>query len=185
MADVLGFFKKALPFLTAGLSIAGPAGVAASTILGKVLNVSSPTVDSVQKALANLTLTPEMQAQLQEAENQFKQQMQAMGYQHEEELLKLSTTDIQSARQMQISTRSFVAPALAIVVTVGFFSMLGVMLFHKSPPESTDVLEIMIGSLGTGWSMVLSYFFGSSAGHESLVKQLGGSNGTSQPHTGG
>ncbi|HEX8838456.1 MAG TPA: hypothetical protein VF748_16050 [Candidatus Acidoferrum sp.] len=172
MADVLGFFKKAMPFLTAGLSIAGPAGMAASTILGKVLNVQSPTVDSVQKALSSLTLTPELQVQLQEAENQFKQQMQAMGYQHEEELLQLSTADVQSARQMQVATRSSVAPMLAIVVSFGFFGMLAVMLFHKSPPETTDVLEIMIGSLGTGWTMILSYYFGTSAGHETLLKSL-------------
>lgn len=173
MADVLGFFRKALPFLTAGLSIAGPAGIAASTILGKVLNVNNPTVETVQKALVSLTLTPELQVQLQEAERQFQQQMQSMGYQHEEELLKLATADTQNARQMQVSTKSVVVPSLALLVTAGFFGLLGMMLYHKVPPESQSILNIMVGSLGTGWSLILSYFFGTSAGHETLVQKLG------------
>ena len=173
MADVLGFFKKAMPFITTGLSLAGgPAGNLAAGILGKVLKVDNPTVDSIQKTLQNLTLTPELQAQLAEAENQFKMQMQSMGYQHEDDLAKIAADDRASARQMQIQTKSWVTPALAVLITIGFFGLLGLMLYHVMPPGSEKLLDVMTGSLGTAWIMVVTYYFGSSASHDSLTAQL-------------
>lgn len=172
MADVLGFFKKALPFITTGLSLAGPPGMAASVILGKVLNVNNPTPDSVTKALSSLTLTPEVQAQLQEAEQQYRLQMQSMGYQHEEDLAKLAVEDRSNARQMQISVKSWVPPTLAILVTLGFFGLLGLMLFRGFPPSSAQVLDIMTGSLGTAWITIIGFYFGSSSGSEQKSQTL-------------
>jgi|SRR6266404_510740 len=173
MADVLGFFKKAMPFITTGLSLAGgPAGNAAALILGKVLKVDSPTVDSITKTLQGLTLTPELQAQLQEAENQYKLQMQQMGYQHEDDLAKIGADDRASARQMQIQTRSWVVPCLAIVITLGFFGLLTLLLYHVAPSGSEKILDVMTGSLGTAWIMVVTYFFGSSAGSDRKTELL-------------
>lgn len=173
MANVLGFFQKAMPFITTGLSIAGgPAGIAASTILGKVLKVDNPTVQSVTKALQGLTLTPELQAQLQEAENQYKLQMQSMGYQNEQDLAKVAADDRASARQMQIQTRSWVVPALAVLITLGFFGLLVLMMYHVAPPGSEKILDVMTGSLGTAWIMVITYFFGSSAGSDRKTEIL-------------
>lgn len=180
MADVLGFFKKVMPFLTTGLSLAGPPGILASTILGKVLNVSSPTTDAVQKTLNSLTLTPELQAQLQEAEMQYKQQMQAMGYQHEEELAQLAVQDRADARQMQVQVKSWVPSTLAVLVTLGFFGLIFLMMYHKLPDGSNDLIDTMIGSLGTAWIMVVSYYFGSSVGSDrktELIAQGGNGNG--------
>ena len=38
-------------------------------------------------------------------------------------------------------------------------------MMYQAPPEgSRDVLNIMLGSLGTGWVTMLAYYFGSSAG---------------------
>jgi hypothetical protein len=180
MADVLGFFKKAMPFITTGLSIAGPAGAAAAAILGKIpaLNVSNPTVDSIQKALTGLTLTPELQAQLAQAEESFKLQMQSMGYQHEDELAKIAADDRASARAMQIQTRSWVVPALAVLITFGFFGLLTLLLYHVAPAGSEKILDVMTGSLGTAWIMVVTYYFGSSATHDNLVQTIG-ANGKS------
>lgn len=183
MANVLGFFKKIMPFLTTGLSLIGPPGILASTVLGKVLNVSSPTSDSIQKALNSLTLTPELQVQLQEAENQYKQQMQSMGYQHEEELAQLAVQDRASARQMQIQVKSWVPSTMSILVTIGFFGLMLLMMFHKIPDGSNDLIDTMIGSLGTAWIMVISYYFGSSVGSDrktELIAQGGNGNGKSK-----
>ncbi|HLZ07942.1 MAG TPA: hypothetical protein VKT80_05090 [Chloroflexota bacterium] len=177
MADILGFFKKALPFLSVGLSLAGPAGMAASSILGKTLNVQNPTIDSITKALGNLTLTPEMQAQLQEAENQYKVQMQSMGYQHEDDLAKIAADDRASARTMQTQTRSWVVPTLACLITVGFFGLLVMTMYHVPPSGSEKILDVMTGSLGTAWIMVVTYFFGSSAGSDRKTELLAGAAG--------
>jgi hypothetical protein len=172
MADVLGFFRKAMPFLSVGLSLAGPPGNAAAAILGKVLKVDSPTAKTVTDALANLTLSPEVQAQLQEAENQFKLQMQSMGYQHEDDLAKIAADDRASARNMQIATKTWVTPALAVLVTLGFFGLLTVTMFHAVPAGSEKVVDVMTGSLGTAWIMVVTFYFGSNAHSERQTELL-------------
>jgi len=172
MANVLGFFKKALPFLTTGLSLAGPPGMAAAAVLGKVLNVDSPSTDSIQKVLQSVTLTPELQAQLAEAEKQYSLQMQSMGYQHAEDMEKALLDDRADARKMQVTVRSWVPATLAIFVTAGFFGLLALMFFKGFPSSSQQVLDIMIGSLGTAWVTIIGFYFGSSAGSEQKTQAL-------------
>lgn len=53
---------------------------------------------------------------------------------------------------------------LAIVVTVGFVSLMGMMAFHAVPSESQRVLDVMTGSLGTAFIGIVNYHFGSSSG---------------------
>lgn len=166
MANVLGFFKKVMPFVTAALPLAGPAGVLASGILGKVLNVTNPTPDSVTQALANVNMTPELQAQLAEAELTFKTQMQAMGFQHEDDMAKALDDDRASARQMEVATRSNLPAVLAglSVLTLGFcIYMVG---FRNIPASGKDAMEILLGVVAGICKDVYGYFFGSSAGSD-------------------
>ena len=55
---------------------------------------------------------------------------------------------------------------LAFMITGGFFTILGFMLIHPLPDNGSvkDVLLIMMGSLGTSWTGIIAYYFGSSAG---------------------
>lgn len=168
----IDFFKKALPFLTTGLSLAGPAGAVASSVLGKVLKIDSPTVGSVQDALAKLTLSPEVQAQLQEAENQYRAQMQSMGFQHETELAALAEKDKESARNLQIQTHSYTMPALAFlgVLVLGFcIYMVG---FRELPTTGRDAMMILLGIVSAITKDIYGYFFGSSAGSDEKTKLL-------------
>lgn len=173
----LDFFKKVLPFLTAGLSIAGPAGALAASVLGNIPALKTaagenPTVDGITKALSSLTLTPELTAQLKEAELQYQAQMQKMGFDDETAILKIAADDRASARQMQIQTKTWIVPLLAILVTFGFFTLLALMLFHSIPTASENVLDTLIGVLGTAWIAIVNYYFGSSAAHVELTKTL-------------
>ena len=67
-----------------------------------------------------------------------------------------------SARNMAVSTKSKVPEFLSIMITAGFFSVLGYLLLNDSRPNET--LLVMLGSLGTAWVAVVNYWFGSSSG---------------------
>jgi hypothetical protein len=66
------------------------------------------------------------------------------------------------ARNLAVQTNSNVPSFLSVLITLGFFSVLGYMLLNDSKPNET--LLIMLGSLGTAWIAVVNYWFGSSSG---------------------
>jgi hypothetical protein len=53
------------------------------------------------------------------------------------------------------------------MITVGFFTILGLMLYDETVVNSPPLL-IMLGSLGTAWTGCISYWFGTTQG--SLAK---------------
>lgn len=168
----LDFFKKAMPFLTTGLSLAGPAGAVAANVLGKVLKIDSPTTNAVQDALNKLTLSPEVQAQLQQAEEQYRLQMQSMGFQHEEELAALAEKDKESARNLQVATRSITMPILAYVAVIVLAFCIYMTGFRNLPSSGHDAIMILLGLVVAIVKDVYGYFFGSSAGSDEKTKLL-------------
>jgi len=56
--------------------------------------------------------------------------------------------------------------ALALLTTFGFFFCVGLLAYVPIPPGNRDVLNIMIGTAGGGWMMVLGWYYGSSSGSE-------------------
>jgi hypothetical protein len=61
---------------------------------------------------------------------------------------------------------------LAGVARLGFFALTVTMTLTKIPESSQSVAYMLLGGLVTGFSMVLSYFFGSSAGSAHKTAQL-------------
>lgn len=57
-----------------------------------------------------------------------------------------------------------ISSILAIAVTAGFFALVGFLALFSVPESNKEVLYILVGVLGTGWTLVITYFFGSSAG---------------------
>lgn len=94
------------------------------------------------------------------------------------EAAKAADEDRQNARAREVSTHDRTPSLLAAGVTTGFFGLLGVMVFRGVPPADAQVLNILLGSLGTGWTMILSYYFGASA-QQGPIAALGG--GASRP----
>lgn len=93
---------------------------------------------------------------LKSADQQFSVSMQKMGFEHLEAIKKFSNDDRSSARQREMTVKDWTPMILAYGVTVGFFGVLATMMFFKIPPESRDVLNIMLGSLGTAWTGVIA-----------------------------
>lgn len=52
---------------------------------------------------------------------------------------------------------------LALVVLIGFLLVLCGLLFFPIPEGSKSLINVMFGAVGGGFTMVLSYYFGSSA----------------------
>jgi hypothetical protein len=103
---------------------------------------------------------------IQMAELELKKQAQSMNL----DFAKLNVEDRKSARDMQIATKSYIPSALAVGVTLGFFGILGGLMYGKI--EHAPQIDIMLGSLGTAWTGIIAFYFGSSAGSQAKDKLL-------------
>jgi len=149
---------------TIATAMGGPlAGMAVSAI-SKAIGVEPEKVGDM---ISNNKLTAEQIAQVKIAEIELQKQAQELGLNFE----KLSVEDRKSAREMQAATRSIVPPALAAIVTIGFFGIMVMMLLGKVDSNNPAIL-MMLGSLGTAWTGIIAYYFGSSAGSQAKTDLL-------------
>jgi plasmid maintenance system antidote protein VapI len=148
---------------TIATALGGPlAGMAVSAV-AKAIGVSP---DEVQDIISSGKLTAEQVASIQLAELELKKQAQSMNL----DFAKLIAEDKQSARNMQIATKSLIPALLAVFVTLGFFGiLLGLMTEHF---KTSDALMLMLGSLATAWTGVMAFYFGSSASSQAKTELL-------------
>ena len=148
---------------TIATALGGPFGGLAYEAVSKVLGVSQ---DDAQKMLSDGKLTAEQIASVQQAEIALKAKAQELGLDFEQ----LAVADRKSARDMQQNTHSFIPPVLAILVTIGFFGILVGLMMETF--KTSDALLLMLGSLGTAWTAIMSFYFGSSAGSQAKDAML-------------
>ena len=135
-------------------ALGGPLAGLAVTAISKALGIDEK---DVQKTIETGKLSADQLASLKQAEIELQAKAQELGLNFE----KLATDDRKSARDMQINTKSIVPAILAIGVTIGFFGILiGLMTDNVT---KSDALLLMLGSLGTAWTAIVSFYFGSSA----------------------
>ena len=150
---------------TIATALGGPlAGMAVSAV-SKAIGVDEKEVGDL---IANNKLTADQIAQVKLAEIELQKQANELGLNFE----KLAVDDRKSAREMQAATRSWVPPLLAASVTVGFFAILGGMMFGKMSVADNTALTMMLGSLGTAWTGIIAYYFGSSAGSQAKTEMM-------------
>ena len=144
-------------------ALGGPlAGLAVSAI-SKALGIDEK---DVQSTIELGKLSADQLASLKQAEMDLQAKAQELGLNFE----KLATDDRKSARDMQTATKSIIPAVLAIGVTVGFFAILiGLMTDNVT---KSDALLLMLGSLGTAWTAIVSFYFGSSAHSEKQTEML-------------
>ena len=148
---------------TIATALLGPLGGLAVSTLSKVLGVDEKEVQGV---IDSGKMSAEQISQIKLAEIEFQKQTQELGLNFE----KLATEDRKSARDMQIATKSWIPGALSIGITFGFFGILIYMMTGNVSPSNE--LLVMLGSLGTSWTGVIGYYFGSSAGNSRKDEML-------------
>jgi hypothetical protein len=159
----MDWLKQIAP--TIATALGGPlAGMAVSAI-SKAIGVDE---DKVTDIISSNKLTADQVAQIKIAEIELAKQAQELGLNFE----KLAVDDRKSAREMQAVTRSWVPPLLAASVTLGFFAILGGMMFGQMSVADNTALTMMLGSLGTAWTGIIAYYFGSSAGSQAKTDLL-------------
>ena len=143
---------------TIATCLGGPLAGLAVTALSKLFGVAP---DQVQFMINDNKLSADQIAAVQQEEIRFKEQTQALGLNFEQ----LAVEDRKSARDMQTTTQSIIPPLLSILVTIGFFGILAYLMVTPADTANTPLM-IMLGSLGTAWTGIIAFYFGSSAGSQ-------------------
>lgn len=150
----IGFLTNAI------LPGTGAGGMAADLIAG-ILGVE-PTPQAIEAGLR--TATSEQIQQITAEANRHKESLRRIAFKNEEIRLQ----DVQSARQRQTASekatgkRDINIYILSYVVVVGFFGLVGFLMFQDLPEANIGPINQLFGSIATGFGIVLNYFFGSS-----------------------
>lgn len=153
----MDWLKSLAPLL--GTALGGPLGGAAASFIADKLGIEGKTIEAVTEVLSSGKLTPDQLAQVKLAEIDFKKFLET----NKIDLFKLEVEDRSNARNMQIALKSPMPATLTVMITFGFFGVLGWMLYDESVVNSPPLL-IMLGSLGTAWTGCCAYWFGTTKG---------------------
>jgi hypothetical protein len=183
--------KKALPWIGAAATSNVPALITlAAQAVGSVLGVDVPaTGDDITTAIANAT--PEQLAALRSREMDFKERMQAMGFEHEHEMRALEVeetkayvADTASAREAFSKDDKVFWLGVCVLATFAVL-MFGVMVgcfllmtgYFKVDPNVAAICSGLIGTVvgyvAANAQQVVSYNFGSSKGSKDNGDRIG------------
>lgn len=151
------WLKTVLP--TIATALGGPlAGVAVNFVADK-LGIEEKTADSIKAAISGAT--PEQLVQMKQIDAELEKYFAGLDIQLEQ----IAAADRSSARDREAKTGDSTTPRLlALIITVGFFGVLGFLLTKGKPEQGGDALLVMLGALGGAWASVVAYYFGSTKG---------------------
>lgn len=154
----LSFLKQALP--TIATALGGPlAGIAAGFIADK-LGVSDKTIANVSDVINKATQSPETMLQLKQLDAELAKYFAQL----EVDVFKAEVADRDSARSREVQLKDNTPKILAYGITAGFFGAFGYLIRYGFPEGNEAIITYMLGSLGTGWTTIMAYYFGSTKG---------------------
>lgn len=168
----LSFLKKALPWLGTAATLAASAVPGAAPVVGiatKLLTsaLNKPvTASNIGDVLTEALGDPAQQAALKQAEMAYQQTMQQMNYSHETDMETIAEKDRESARSMQIQTRSWMPAVLSVLACATFGFCIYMVGFRSLPDTGHDALLILLGAVTVVFKDVYGYWLGSSAGSD-------------------
>ena len=117
-----------------------------------------------EKLLQAITMDPDALVKLKKIELDHHLELEKLVIERE----KMRLADIASARQREVDiskstgSRDVNLYILAWSVILGFFALVGIMMFVDLPTSSSQAVGILFGGLVAGFTGVVQYFFGSS-----------------------
>lgn len=164
--------KTAFPFIATAAEVGGPLGIMAANAVGNALGVKVDP-DKIEETITAAQIRdPEAIAKLEQAEHDFKIQAEKLGFEHIQQMEQIAAADRANARAREVAVKDKIPAILAMGITAGFFTLLGLLIFHPVPPESKDVVIALAGVLGTMAVSINGYYFGSSSGSAAKTKIL-------------
>ena len=148
---------KAAPLLGSAL---GPGGAAVGGIIASVFGTANEP-DAIAKAIET---NPEAALKLREIENTHTEKLSEISLEGE----RVRLADVANARDREVelarigSHGQYAGHVMALVVTVGFFVILGFLLGTPRGTEPGQAMLLLLGSLGAGFMTVIQYYLGSS-----------------------
>ena len=137
-------------------ALGGPLAGLAVTAISKALGIDEK---DVQSTIESGKLSAEQLASLKQAEIDLQAKAQELGINFE----KLSVDDRKSAREMQVSTKSFVPALLSILVVCAWAIIQYFLLTHVIAQEMRELVARVLGTLDGALMLVLSFYFGGSS----------------------
>jgi len=117
--------------------------------------------DKIKFDKAIESATPEQLKALKKLEYDFEIQME-----------KMASDDRDSARKRHLTMKDSTPAIIGISLVFGFFALLATLIFTEIPIHNQQILNIMLGSLGTMTTAVVTYYFGSSNGSSKKDEML-------------
>ena len=165
MEALLNLVRTVAPSIAT--AVGGPlAGMATRAISEALLGKPDGTEDELLEAAKNAT--PEQLLALKQAEQNFVIRMRELDV----DLERIANQDRNSAREREVKTGDHTPKLLAAAVTFGFFGVLFWMIANGLPANGGEAMLVMLGTLGTAWGAIVSYYFGSSAGSREKTQAM-------------
>lgn len=155
MDKILDILKVAAP--TVATALLGPLGGMATKFLVDKLGLPADDEATIVQAIQGMG--PEQIVQLKQMDVDFQKFLR----QNQIDLEQIAANDRADARNLMVQTKSIVPALLSVGVTVGYFSILIMMLKGELKVGDSQALLLMLGALGSAWGAIMQYWFGSSA----------------------
>lgn len=149
---------------TIATALGGPLAGMAVAAVSKAIGCAP---EEVQGIISTGKLDATQVAAIQMAELELKKQAQSMNL----DFAKLIAEDKKSARDMQIATKSSL-PAILAVLIVGGFGVITALKVTGYALAADPTVQDLLTTLRDGVILVLSYYFGSSAGSQAKDQLL-------------
>lgn len=169
LSDIGAFAAKYAPLL--GEALSSPVGAVAA-IGSVVASAFGGNTQDPQDLLKKMQGDPEAQAKLLAIENDYKIQCQQIIQQgisqrldYEKSMYETEVADRNSARQANNANgkRDIMPEILSILIVLGFYAAIFAVFQVHDDSVDKDILYMMLGILGSGFTAVLNYYLGSSS----------------------